>query len=210
MKKITTVATSLLLSLAIASEASAYTVKSGDTMNKIAQESHMSLQDLIAKNPQVKNPNLIYVGDNINTTAQGATNNNITATNVTKPQVQNTVATSNSEEDLLARLVRAEAESEPYAGKVAVARVVLNRVAHPDFPNTISGVIYESGQFSPVSNGTINRPADAESIRAVKEAISIGGDRNGALFFYNPKTASNNWNGTRQAVATIGNHVFSK
>ncbi|WP_240377421.1 cell wall hydrolase [Bacillus piscicola] len=119
------------------------------------------------------------------------------------------------EEELLARLVSAEAKGEPYAGKVAVATVVLNRVPSPDFPNTIKGVIYEVSptgypSFSPVGNGTINKPADAESKRAVKEALTFEGQGYGSLFFYNPDKATNHWIATRETTTVIGNHVFAR
>ncbi|WP_078430330.1 cell wall hydrolase [Alkalihalobacterium alkalinitrilicum] len=119
-----------------------------------------------------------------------------------------------SERDLMARLVRAEAEGEPYAGKVAVATVVLNRVDHKDFPNTVRSVINEVSNghyaFSPVQNGRINRAADAESIRAVNEALAFRGQGSGSVFFYNPRIATNHWIATRQHTVTIGNHVFAK
>lgn len=121
---------------------------------------------------------------------------------------------SAAERDLLARLVRAEAEGEPYAGKVAVATVVLNRVAHRDFPNTVRGVINEVSHghyaFSPVQNGRINRAADSESIRAVNEALAFRGQGSGSLFFYNPTIATNHWIATRTETVRIGNHVFAK
>lgn len=121
---------------------------------------------------------------------------------------------SAADKDLMARLVRAEAVGEPYAGKVAVAVVVLNRVKSNQFPNTVPGVIYEKSNgyyaFTPVKNGEINKPADAESKKAVNEAIALGGQGNGSLFFYNPKTATSDWVATRQATVTIGNHSFAK
>ncbi|MBA2874230.1 cell wall hydrolase [Thermaerobacillus caldiproteolyticus] len=121
---------------------------------------------------------------------------------------------SPSEKDLLARLVHAEAKGEPFAGKVAVATVVLNRVDHPDFPDTIREVIYErSGghyAFTPVQNGAINEPADRESYRAVEEALAFRGLGNGSLFFYNPKTAKSNWLRSKPVTVVIGNHVFAK
>lgn len=119
-----------------------------------------------------------------------------------------------AEKDLLARLVRAEAIGEPYAGKVAVAVVVLNRVKSNLFPNTISGVVNEKSSgyyaFTPVQNGEINKPADAESKRAVNEAIALGGSGNGSLYFYNPKTAKSEWITSREVTLTIGNHRFAK
>jgi N-acetylmuramoyl-L-alanine amidase len=121
---------------------------------------------------------------------------------------------SSAEKDLLARLVHAEAKGEPFAGKVAVATVVLNRVDHPDFPNTIKEVIYErSGgyyAFTPVQNGEINKPADGEAYRAVEEALAFRGLGNGSLFFYNPKTAKSQWLRSKQVTVVIGNHVFAK
>lgn len=208
MKKLIAILT-LGLSTLIASPAFAYTVERGDTMSSIAKENGMTLQELSKANPQIKNVNLIYVGQNINT------NKTETTTATTSPPStsgykQVTPATA-AEKDLLARLVRAEAESEPYSGKVAVAVVVLNRVDSADFPNSIHDVIYQSGQFSPVSNGEINKPADAESIRAVNEALSTNRSLgSGSLFFYNPKTSTSRWLDSRPTTLVIGNHVFKK
>ncbi|MFH7445052.1 cell wall hydrolase, partial [Pseudomonas syringae pv. tagetis] len=89
--------------------------------------------------------------------------------------------------DLMARLVRAEAEGEPYAGKVAVATVILNRVASPEFPNSIKAVINEVSNghyaFTPVQNGQINQPADAASKQAVNEALAFRGQGSGSVYF---------------------------
>jgi len=121
---------------------------------------------------------------------------------------------SAADEDLMARLVRAEAVGEPYAGKVAVAAVILNRVKSPDFPNTVREVIYQISNgyyaFTPVANGQINQPADAESKKAVNEAIALMGKGNGSLFFYNPKTSTSSWILSRQVTVRIGNHVFAR
>jgi N-acetylmuramoyl-L-alanine amidase len=127
-----------------------------------------------------------------------------------EPVYTATNGVSESDKDLLARLVRAEAQSEPFDGKVAVATVVLNRVNSSQFPNTIPGVIYQTNQFSPVSNGSINKAADSESIRATETAIQMGGSSDGALFFYNPSIATSRWLDSRQTVKVIGNHVFKK
>ncbi|ETI67810.1 cell wall hydrolase [Neobacillus vireti] len=119
-----------------------------------------------------------------------------------------------AEKDLMARLIHAEAKGEPYAGKVAVATVILNRVDSKDFPNTINGVIYEKSSghyaFTPVQNGAINQPADAASKQAVNEALAFKGQGNGSLFFYNPKTAVSKWIFSREVTVTIGNHRFAK
>jgi len=119
-----------------------------------------------------------------------------------------------AEKDLMARLVRAEAVGEPYAGKVAVATVVINRVRSADFPNSVKGVIYQIANghyaFTPVENGQINQPADAASKRAVNEAIALTGKGNGSLFFYNPKTSTSTWITSRPVTVTIGNHRFAR
>ena len=122
---------------------------------------------------------------------------------------------SAADKDLMARLVRAEAVGESYAGKVAVATVVLNRVfMSDDFPDTVRGVIYQISNgyyaFTPVANGQINQPADAESKRAVNEALALLGKGNGSLFFYNPNTAQSSWIKSRQVTVKIGNHVFAR
>jgi N-acetylmuramoyl-L-alanine amidase len=122
-----------------------------------------------------------------------------------------TIGFTDEEIDLLARLVRAEAQIEPFEGKVAVACVVLNRIESPQFPDTIESVIYEPRQFQPVSNGEINKPADAESIEAVKAALTNQRDLVGnSLFFYNPTIATSRWLDTRPTTVTIGQHVFKK
>ena len=124
--------------------------------------------------------------------------NHLQSTSIHPGQVLQIPLTA-AEKDLLARLVRAEAVGEPYAGKVAVAVVVLNRVDSAGFPNSIREVIYETYEngkyyaFTPVENGEINKPADAASIRAVEEAIMLRGTGSGSLFFYNPSTASSVW-----------------
>lgn len=121
---------------------------------------------------------------------------------------------STAEKDLLARLVRAEAVGELYAGKVVVAVVVLNRVKSNQFPNSVREVIYQISNgyyaFTPVANGQINQPADVQSKRAVNEAIALMGKGKGSLFFYNPATATSNWVASREVTVRIGNHVFAK
>lgn len=167
-----------------------HTVASGEFLYKIGQKYGVSVSAI--KNANNKSSSMIMVGERL-----------------TIPE-----SISASERDLLARLVMAESEGEPYAGKVAVATVVLNRVDHKDFPNTVRGVINEVSNgyyaFTPVQNGSINRPADNESIRAVDEALAFRGQGSGSLFFYNPKIATNQWIATRTETVRIGNHVFAK
>ncbi|HAQ08766.1 MAG TPA: cell wall hydrolase [Bacillus bacterium] len=114
-----------------------------------------------------------------------------------------------AEKKLLARLVHAEAEGEPFVGKVAVAEVVLNRVEHEKFPDTIEEVIYQKNAFEPVQNGSINEPANKESIKAVEEALTEQQHEEELLFFYNPDTATSDWIFSREVIKTIGNHSFA-
>lgn len=109
---------------------------------------------------------------------------------------------------LLAQLVESEAKGEPYEGKVAVAEVVLARVRSSQFPNSIEGVIYQKGQFQVVSNGSINNAPSQESINASNEALSGSNYSNGALFFYNPRIATDRWQDSLRTTAVIGNHTF--
>jgi len=111
--------------------------------------------------------------------------------------------------DLLARLVYAEARGEPYAGQVAVAAVVLNRVRDGRFPNTIAGVIYEPYAFECVSNGQIWLQPNTTAYQAARDALAGKDPSGGALFFWNPVTATSPWVWTRQIITVIGNHVFA-
>lgn len=113
--------------------------------------------------------------------------------------------------NLLARLVNGEARGEVYQGQVAVAAVILNRVKSSSFPNTISGVIYQKGQFSCVTDGQFNKAIakDSTVYKAAQEAMSGVDPTGGALYFYNPKTAKSKWLYSLKTVATIGNHVFA-
>ncbi|WML43474.1 cell wall hydrolase [Neobacillus sp. PS3-40] len=113
------------------------------------------------------------------------------------------------DKELLARLVTAEAKGEPFAGKVAVATVVLNRVDSNEFPDTIHDVIYEKQQFEPVQNGMINKPAGDEAKKAVNEAIAKKGNITDALYFYNPDLTDNKWLKAKKTTEVIGNHRFA-
>lgn len=110
--------------------------------------------------------------------------------------------------ELLARVINGEARGEPYEGQVAVGAVVLNRVDHPSFPNSISGVVYQKGAFTAVDDGQINAEMYASSHRAARDALNGWDPTNGAIYYYNPRTATNQWIRTREIVCTIGQHVF--
>ncbi|HBN96499.1 MAG TPA: hypothetical protein DDZ66_09365 [Firmicutes bacterium] len=116
---------------------------------------------------------------------------------------------SKSDLDLLARVVRAEAQGEPYDGQVAVAAVILNRVSHPEFPNTIPGVVYEPLAFSVVANGEVNMPADKSAIEAAHCALNGLDPSGGALYFYNPSKTRSSWIRSRAVIKTIGDHIFA-
>lgn len=110
---------------------------------------------------------------------------------------------------LLAKLVYAEARGEPYKGQVAVAAVVLNRVRSASFPNTISGVIYQRNAFTCVNNGSINNAPDSSCIRAALDALNGWDPTGGCLYYYNPKTATDDWIRTRTVQTVIGRHSFA-
>ncbi len=118
------------------------------------------------------------------------------------------------EMDLLARLISAEAQGEPYSGQVAVGAVVLNRMQSSSFPNTLYGVIYEvSGgyyQFCPVRVGSIHWPASASARSAARDAVQGWDPSNGALYFWNWRTVTNAWLWARPHTVTIGNHRFTR
>lgn len=119
-----------------------------------------------------------------------------------------TGGSSSSNLYLLAKCIYAEARGEPYIGKVAVGAVILNRVKHPDFPNTIAGVIYQPGAFTAVSDGQINLSPDSEAIRAAQDAMNGWDPSYGSLFYYNPAKATSAWIYSRKVNVTIGRHVF--
>ena len=110
--------------------------------------------------------------------------------------------------ELLARVINGEARGEPYEGQVAVGAVVLNRVDHPSFPNSISGVVYQKGAFTAVDDGQINAQMYASSRRAARDALNGWDPTGGAIYYYNPRTATNQWIRTREVICTIGEHVF--
>ena len=117
-----------------------------------------------------------------------------------------------SDIQLLARAINGEARGESYEGQVAVGAVILNRVKHPDFPNTIAGVIYQPGAFTAVSDGQINHPIDENSTvyKAARDAMNGWDPTNGCIYYFNPNTATNKWIWSKTIVKTIGKHHFCK
>lgn len=117
-----------------------------------------------------------------------------------------------SDIQLLARAINGEARGESYEGQVAVGAVILNRVKHSDFPNTIAGVIYQPGAFTAVSDGQINHPIDENSTvyKAARDAMNGWDPTNGCIYYFNPNTATNSWIWSKTIVKTIGKHHFCK
>lgn len=115
---------------------------------------------------------------------------------------------SSSQVDLLARLISAEARGEPYSGQVAVGAVVLNRVKHPSFPNTLPGVIYQSGAFTCITDGQFNQPVAESAYRAARDALNGVDPSGGAIYYFNPSTATSSWIWSRPLITVIGKHRF--
>lgn len=230
----------LLLSTMVS--AGYYTVKSGDTLWKIASKLGTDVSALQKLNPGVGST--IYPGQVLVTPSSGSNYQTYTVlwgdslwkiankfqTTVTTLKTLNGLysediypgkilkvpsGSSNMSpevnQDLLARLVHAEAEGEPYEGQVAVAAVVINRIKDSRFPNTTEGVIYEKSAFEVVKNGRIYEPASLNAVRATKDAVSGWDPSYGSVFFYNPDKISGwNWILSRPVVRRIGNHVFAR
>lgn len=117
---------------------------------------------------------------------------------------------SSNDYNLLARIISAESRGEPYLGQVAVGAVILNRVEHPSFPDTISGVIYQNGAFSCLNDGQFYQPVSSSAYTAARDALNGLDPSGGAIYYYNPKTATSRWIRSRPVITTIGNHVFCK
>ena len=113
---------------------------------------------------------------------------------------------------MLARAINGEARGETYEGQVAVGAVILNRVAHSSFPNTIAGVIYQPGAFTAVSDGQINVAIEESStvVKAARDALNGWEPTEGAIYYFNPDTATNKWIWSRPLIKTIGKHRFCK
>lgn len=117
---------------------------------------------------------------------------------------------NNNDIYLLAKVIAAEARGESYVGQVAVGAVVLNRVQHASFPDSISGVVYQQGAFSCVNDSNWNVAPNATSQKAARDAINGWDPSGGAIYYYNPAKTSNKWIRTRPVITTIGKHVFCR
>lgn len=179
-----------------------YTIKEGDTLSGISQEFNVSLAQLIKVN-KLSNT-LIQPAEVLIIPGQAT------------EMVWEALSRGNISRDdlmLLAKAIYAEARGESFTGQVAVGAVILNRVANPYFPKTIREVIMQSNpyvyQFTPVADGSINLAPDEIAINAALQAFLGKDPTNGALFFYNPHTATDQWIRRLPVIAQIGNHVFA-
>ena len=132
--------------------------------------------------------------------------------NVIESNVSYAANSNTSDIQLMARAINGEARGEPYEGQVAVGAVILNRVKSSQFPNTIAGVIYQSGAFTAVADGQINTPIDEGSTvyKAARDAMNGWDPTGGCIYYFNPNTATNKWIWSRPLVKTIGKHRFCK
>ncbi len=122
-----------------------------------------------------------------------------------------TSSSSNAQDNdlyLLAKVISAEARGEPYIGQVAVGAVILNRIKHPSFPNTLAGVVYQPGAFTCMTDGQINEPIADSAYRAAKDAMNGSDPSGGAIYYFNPATATSAWIWSRPLITVIGNHRF--
>ena len=110
--------------------------------------------------------------------------------------------------ELLARVISAEARGEPYSGQVAVGAVILNRVEHPSFPNTVAGVVYQPGAFTCMVDGQIDQPVADSAYRAARDALNGTDPSGGAIYYFNPSTATSAWIWSRPLIKVIGSHRF--
>ena len=134
----------------------------------------------------------------------------LSAMGINSNNTSNSSSNNNSNVNLLARLIYGESRGEVYSGQVAVGSVVMNRVKDSKFPNTISGVIYQSGAFTAVSDGQINLSPDSTAKKAAQDAINGWDPSYGAIYYFNPNTATNKWIWSRPVTVTIGKHRFCK
>lgn len=136
----------------------------------------------------------------------------ILSNNVDEKNISYAATSNTSDIQLMARAINGEARGEPYEGQVAVGAVILNRVKSSKFPNTIAGVIYQSGAFTAVADGQINQPiAEGSTVyKAAQDAKNGWDPTGGCIYYFNPSTATNKWIWSRPVVKTIGKHKFCK
>jgi len=185
----------ILLSNSATSADWTYTAKRGDTLYKISRRVGVPLSRLKQVNGL---GDYIRIGQRINIPT-GSSRGSAGRAGGSRVGV-NTY--------LLARLIHAEAEAEPYVGKVAVGAVVLNRVESPKFPNTLAGVLYQPHAFESVTNGRVYTNPSSDSVKAARDAINGWDPSGGSLFFFNPAKPVSRWIWSRRIINRLGKHVF--
>ena len=198
-----------------------HVVKAGDTLWRLAQEYQVSLEDLRAANgiegETIRIGQTLTIPIGLEEEGPPPLEETLPSTPILPSLEGGFVLPEGiysqadlADIELLARLVFAEARGEPFTGQVAVAAVLLNRLKHPGFPNTVREAIYQPRQFEPVSNGAINQTPDNLAYLAVLEARSGVDPTNGSVFFWNPrKVPPSSWVWTQPIKLQIGDHVFA-
>lgn len=176
-----------------------YTVRRGDTLFTLSRRFGVSTANIRKANRL--NTSALRLGQRLFIPTGGG--GTATATS-SQP-----VSRARVDVEMVARLIRAEAEAEPYVGQVAVGAVLMNRIESPKFPKTVAGVIYQPHAFESVSNGTFYRPATPSCRKAAQAAVQGWDPSGGALFFFNPAKTNNRFIWSRQIIQRIGKHVFS-
>lgn len=179
-----------------------YQVKPGDSWYLIGKKHGVSPEQL--KQANETNGNYLVAGQTISIPVKGGTS----APATTPSRGQSNY--SREDTSLLARLINGEARGEPYVGQVAVGAVVLNRTMNGKFPRSISGVIFQPGAFTAVDDGQIWLSTTDSCLKAAAAALSGWDPSGGAIYYYNPWTASNQWIRGRPITTKIGNHIFAK
>ncbi len=132
----------------------------------------------------------------------------LNALGMSSTEMASGAATLESSVELLAKVISAEARGEPYEGQVAVGAVILNRVEHPSFPATIAGVVYQPGAFTCMEDGQIDQQVADSAVRAAQEALNGSDPSGGAIYYFNPGTATSSWIWSRPLIKVIGSHRF--
>lgn len=175
---------------------------------------HKKLDTLIVDEKKIETNNIYSISSTVASTVYTSNEKDLFLDNNEIVAVFNSsnikIYLTESDIDLMAKVVFAESRGEPYEGKIAVASVILNRATNPKFPNTIEEVIKQKNAFSCVRNGIINVTPDSDSYNAVNEAIKGSDPTEKALFFYNPKIATCSWMKAieKENIKIIGQHVF--
>lgn len=192
------------------------TVKRGDTLWAIAKFFNTSVAELVSLNG-LKKPDLLQIGSKLWVIPGGdqfALSTRSTASTpsyslVSMQRKEARINVSEEELELLARVIYAEARGENFEGQIAVGAVVLNRLKNPGFPKTIQEVIYQPGAFTAVDDRQIHLTPNDQAYQAALAALNGEDPSNGALYYYNPRLATDRWIKGRPVVRQIGNHTFS-